>query len=421
MSLIKNSLWNLSGLAIPSLLSIPSIGFIARQLGIEAFGIFTIAFAFIGYASMFDVGISRAAIRLVSRSRQNRDGLILIIATSTTAVVLLSLVAMAALFFSTPAICHFLKISPEHLDNTISAIRLLCIAIPFFLLTQVWTAYLEGMELFSELNIQKTLAGVVMALLPAFMLSIGSGLYYAILGIIFSRIIAALISYLFCKRHIPISFKLDHATLKELLSFGGWLTISNIISPIMVYIDRFVLSNALGAKNVAFYSSASEAVTRLLIIPASIAKALFPRLSFDNRIEQPGSLWKNYHFILFCLCLAIALPIFILSGFIMKIWMGEAYVLIGAEALRILLIGFIFSSMAHLPYVEIQARGHSHITAAINAIELLPYLALLYLLIAHFGIIGAAISWTSRMVLDFCLLKLAALWLVSRERKQHAS
>ncbi|NWK78266.1 flippase [Aquitalea sp. LB_tupeE] len=418
MSLIKNSLWNLSGLAIPSLLAIPSIGFIARRLGIEAFGIFTIAFAFIGYASMFDVGISRAAIRLVSRTRQDRPGLIRIIATSTAAVMLLSLVAMAALFFSTPAICHFLRISPEHLGNTISAIRLLCIAIPFFLLTQVWTAYLEGMELFSELNIQKTLAGVVMALLPAFMLIVGSGLYYAILGILFSRIIAALISYLFCKRHIPISLKLDRATLRELLSFGGWLTISNIISPIMVYIDRFVLSNALGAKNVAFYSSASEAVTRLLIIPASIAKALFPRLSFDNKVQQPGPFWKNYHFVLFCICLSISLPIFALSGFIMKIWMGEAYVLIGAEALRILLVGFIFSAMAHLPYVEIQARGHSHITAAINAIELLPYMGMLYLMIDHFGIIGAAISWTVRMIVDFAFLKIAAIRLSRKEAFQ---
>ncbi|KTT41089.1 hypothetical protein RSA46_24070 [Pseudomonas oryzihabitans] len=34
---------------------------------------------------------------------------------------------------------------------------------------------------------------------------------------------------------------------KGLLKFGSWMTVSNIISPLMVYFDRFVLSGMVGA------------------------------------------------------------------------------------------------------------------------------------------------------------------------------
>lgn len=66
MSLIKNSSWNIVGYAIPAIFAIPALGFIARSLGTELFGVFTLALAIVGYASIFDAGLTRAVTREIA-------------------------------------------------------------------------------------------------------------------------------------------------------------------------------------------------------------------------------------------------------------------------------------------------------------------------------------------------------------------
>ena len=67
----KNSFWNLLGVAVPLLISLITMGWLARELGTEKFGVFLIAFSVIGYASVFDAGLTRAVIRFIAFN--NRD------------------------------------------------------------------------------------------------------------------------------------------------------------------------------------------------------------------------------------------------------------------------------------------------------------------------------------------------------------
>ena len=53
------------------------------------------------------------------------------------------------------------------------------------------------------------------------------------------------------------------------------MTVSNIISPVMVYFDRFIVSNIMGADKVAFYSAPAEVILKLGIIPAAIGEQCF--------------------------------------------------------------------------------------------------------------------------------------------------
>ena len=46
----------------------------------------------------------------------------------------------------------------------------------------------------------------------------------------------------------------DHGDAKALLSFGGWITVSNIVSPLLVYVDRFVIWSFISMEAVAWYA-----------------------------------------------------------------------------------------------------------------------------------------------------------------------
>lgn len=81
----------------------------------------------------------------------------------------------------------------------------------------------------------------------------------------------------------------DREVLGRLFSIGGWITVSNIVSPIMSYFDRF-LSNQIGAQFVAYYTAPSEGIARATIIPNALATALFPRVSSEKRRNTKNQL-----------------------------------------------------------------------------------------------------------------------------------
>lgn len=138
-------------------------------------------------------------------------------------------------------------------DEVRQSFILLAFIIPIYLLNQIWLAWLEGHEKFININIQRSISNSAIAGLPALCCIFQPTLKSAIIGLIFGRLISFIITCFICRKIIISSgINFSRKTFIRLIKFGGWLTISNIISPMMVYFDRFVVSNLLGAGKVAF-------------------------------------------------------------------------------------------------------------------------------------------------------------------------
>lgn len=405
MSLVKNSFYNILGFAIPTLVAIPALGILARQLGVESFGLFTLAFAIVGYASIFDGGITRAVIREISIFREDQDEQRKIISTASITVFCLGLFATILLIFFANNLVIYLKVSSTIILNAYLSFKILAFALPIYLLNQIWLAYLEGHERFANLNIQRTISSIFLAVLPAIFCLIQPTLINAIWGLLIGRVIALLITFFICKDFIISSgFKFYKKTFLRMMKFGGWLTLSNIISPIMVYFDRFVISNIMGASKVAYYSAPAEGVSRLVNIPYALARALFPKLSFSIDASEKKKLETQSYFLIAAICLPMVIVGILCSKFIMVTWMGPNYGGDAAKVLSILLIGFFFNSLAQIPYSVLQARGKSKTTALVHTVEIIPYLLILFSFTYKFGVIGTAISWSLRTLVDLILL-----------------
>src|SRR5215472_10790399 len=65
--LARNSVWNLIGFVVPMLVAVFCIPILIRGLGKERFGVLTLAWALIGYASLFDLGLGRALTQFAAR------------------------------------------------------------------------------------------------------------------------------------------------------------------------------------------------------------------------------------------------------------------------------------------------------------------------------------------------------------------
>lgn len=403
MKIVKNTFFNIAGYAIPGILSIPVLGYMARELGLESFGLFTLMLAVVGYASIFDVGVSRSVIREIAIFKNDENEILKIISTSALVVLFLGLIAGLLLIIFNSNIVSLLKVSYKLANDFSVSLIVIAFSIPIYLLTQIWCSLLEGREEFLKLNIYKTLSGILVVIIPVLGLFYEKSLTYTITGLLVARIISLLFILLLCKGFIS-SFRFHQDVFNRLISFGGWVAVSNIISPIMSYFDRFILANKVGSGLVGLYTGPSEAISKVAMIPGALARTIFPMLS--NKQENHVDIKRSSYFLMSITMIPCGLLFVIFAKEIMTFWLGYEYGLHSYQIFQILMIGLIFNSIAQIPFSSIQAKGRSRTTAIIHLFELLPYLALLFYLINYYGVIGAAWAWTIRIFVDLILLML---------------
>jgi O-antigen/teichoic acid export membrane protein len=179
----------------------------------------------------------------------------------------------------------------------------------------------------------------------------------------------------------------------------------------LLYIDRFMIGALLSMTAVAYYAAPYELVARLTLIPGAVAGALFPALSQLHaqtdrlRAEQ---LAVRCVAILLAVLVPVVVFIFGSSRDVLTLWLGAEYAAQSAMALQILAIGVLVNAAAHVPYALLHSIGRPDLPARFHLVELPIQVVIAWLLISRFGITGAAMAWTSRMMLDAALLFMAA-------------
>ena len=88
----------------------------------------------------------------------------------------------------------------------------------------------------------------------------------------------------------------------------------------------------------------------------------------------------------------------------MRIWVGRGFAEHAAPIGVILLVGIWINGLAYVPYGHLQAKGRPDIVAKFHAIEVIPFLGILWLGLHSLGLIGAAYAWTLRTTVDALLL-----------------
>jgi O-antigen/teichoic acid export membrane protein len=207
---------------------------------------------------------------------------------------------------------------------------------------------------------------------------------------------------------------MNRQDVKPLITFGGWVTVSNLIVPFMLYCDRFFVGAFLTISAVTYYATTYDVITKLTIIPSAIARAFFPAFAealVANRARALQLLHRGTDLTF----LAIAPIIVVAVTFApeaLHLWLGPAFAVKSGPVLRWLAIGVLVNSVGHLPYTLLQAANRPDITAKLHIVELPFYVGLVSCLIRWYGIEGAAIAWTARLVFDTAGYWVAAILLL---------
>ncbi|MBC7490410.1 MAG: oligosaccharide flippase family protein, partial [Glaciimonas sp.] len=194
--------------------------------------------------------------------------------------------------------------------------------------------------------------------------------------------------------------------VKPLCVSGGWLTVSNIISPFMGYVDRFVIGAIVSASAVTYYATPQELTTKLWIIPGALTAVLFPAFAAQiaRRDEQTWVLFKKAVHWLFLALLPVTVALTLFANELLAVWINPGFADHSATLLQIFAIGILINCLAHVPFTLIQSAGAARLTALAHLVELPFFIAALWWLTLTYGALGAAVAWLLRMVLDTLLM-----------------
>ncbi len=406
--LARNTIWNLFGNGAPMIVAVVCIPILIRGLGKDRFGVLTLAWAFIGYASLFDLGLGRAMTQVVAQKLgAGKDHEIpSVVWTSLVLMLFLGVVgAVFVLLISPWLVASGLNVPAALQQETVQAFRLLGFSIPFVITTSGLRGLLEANQRFALINALRVPMGVFTFAGPLLVLPFSRSLALVLATLVAGRIAAWFAHLLLCLRVVPSLCRritLDKQTVGPMLRFGGWMTIANVVNPVLVSMDRFIIGAVLPVAMVGFYTAPFEAVTKLWIVPASLTATVFPAcsaLGADRRKELETLYTRSIKY-LFLVLAPISLVLFLFAGSIMQLWLGPDFAEKSTTVFRILSIGVFVNCFAHIPFCFLQGLGRPDITAKLFLLELLPYAGCAWWMVRHGGIAGAATAWSIRAAIE---------------------
>jgi O-antigen/teichoic acid export membrane protein len=394
------------------IVAIFAIPLLIKQLGTDRFGVLVLVWMVVGYFSLFDMGLGRALTQLVSENLGvGKDHVLpVLVWTALFIMLLLGFAGTIILYFLSPLVVLKVLNIPDAIQNeTLHAFYFLAISIPLVISSSGLSGILEAHQRFGLINAVRLPLGMFTFIGPLLVLPFFNDLFSVVVVLVVGRFVAWLFYLRFCLQVLPDLRKqisLQRSFIKPLLRFGSWITMTNIVSPLLPFLDRFLISAMISVKALAYYSTPYEVVTRLKFFPVALVGVLFPFFasSFGQERNRAAQIYDRGVKYTFLVLFPVILLIVTFSYDILNVWLGREFADQSAVVLQILAIGVFINSLARIPYALLQGIGRPDLTFKLYLIELPPYLLAIYWLINAYGIEGAAVAWLIRMIIEMIFL-----------------
>jgi O-antigen/teichoic acid export membrane protein len=423
-TMVAGVVWNGLGRGLPLLLALVLTPILIHQLGLERWGLFTLALAMVGVFGVFDFGVGQALTRALSErigAGRNEDAAALV-GAAIGALLCISVLVALGLWVFVPVLVDRILVVPAGLrDQAIGAMRVLAAAAPLVVLNAALWGVLAAYQRFRAANLVTIPVNVFYYLGPVLVLLVWDSLIGVMLALVACRLVNTL-SYLWLIRPLLPGLGLRWprlALVAPLLRLGGWMSFSGLLNQALLYADRFLIGALLSLSAVAFYATPLDLVLRVWILPVAVAQTLLPAFAsaFATAPGATTDLLRRGGLLVMLLVFPACLLLVGGAREILWLWLGAGFAEGSGRVLQWLGCGIFFSCVAFVPAALIDAIGRPDATARFALVQAVVFIPLAVLLLTLIGIEGAAIAWTLRAATD-CAGKLAlAGWLYPAARE----
>ncbi len=375
-----------------------------HKIGEARYGILAIVWLLLGYFGIFDLGLSRATANRIAQI--NHGSVVERERVFWTAVGLnagFGAIGGAILYFAARIILgNFFKMPLGLREEVLPTIPWLAVAVPLATVTGVLTGTLEARERFGVLNVLQTAGTILFSIVPLMVAYMhGADLRWLIPAAVLARTVSILPIWFAVKRFLPLRGGICFASdqVKPLLSYGGWVTVNAALGPLFSSFDSFVIGSEISAAAVSTYTVPYQMIHKAQVLPAALARSLFPRFSAQNS-EESQLLGIRATSSLAVLTVPIMVAVTLVFYPFLVLWIGARFAARSSLVGEVLVLGTWMSSLAFIPYGLLQGQRKPRTVAVLHIVEAPFLLGGIWLGVRHGGIVGAAFAMSVRDVVD---------------------
>lgn len=398
---LKAGSWQLLSQIVQSGMQILVTAILARIVTPEAFGLVAIANIVIVFGEMFaEAGIGASLIQMKNPTNNHiRSAFVLTVALGFSFVILMWLLS--------PFIAKYFGA-----EKAVDVIRYCCLSVLITKLGMVSNSLLEREFRFDQIMLINTGSyilgyGTIGILLAYF----GYGVWAIVIARLCQSTLKSVGLFL-TKKHsiIPVFQKIYY---KEIIRFGGGLTLSRIFNNLAQQGDYLVLGRFLGTTTLGIYERSSH----IMQLPGQqigniLDKASFPALS---RVQDNNQkLIKAYLTgigISTTFLIPLSILMIILAPEIILILLGKNWEM-AVNPLRILLITLFLRTSVKVTDSLVRAKRAVYSSAKIKAIYAFAVLSGC-VIGQNFGINGVAVAVNASVIINYVLMTYLALKIIN--------
>ena len=401
MGLKKDTISNVIGNGISIVLGIVTVPLYLKNISVETYGELLVIWTIISYVTLLDLGFGRSILRKIASNTIEEEEINKILWTGVISTLVFGVIASVTLKLCSNVLVFKLFKTNLTDDNIImNSINLVLITIPIIIPSVVLQSALLAKLKFVNFNIIQAISSITSQTTPLLCAYIGyKSLDILVASALIAKWITLIIFYFQCKKYVYLSskptYKLSYA--KDLVKDGGWFTGVSIIGPILSSIDKIIILKLMGVKHVPYYSIPYDLTSKTMIITSSFSSALYPR--FANKVKNKNLVKDAKSLLRVIMGMIVIVGIFILKPFL-YFWLNEKLAYECSGIGEIILVGVYINSIIIADYTKLIATEGPKKILLLYLIELPIYLVILFYFINKFGIKGAALAWTFRVIID---------------------
>jgi O-antigen/teichoic acid export membrane protein len=398
----KNSLFGFGGFLYPALVTLVVTPFVVHRLGVEGYGILSLAGVVAGFLALLDFGMSPSLVKFGAefaetpmRSRINDlMGAGLLFYACVGIVGGTALLALGLFFAS-----HVFHLSAAARPDLRFA---LLVAAGQFLLAMLLTALSSLTIAFQRYDIALAVRIVLTSFtsgLTVGALFLGFGLRGVIVATALEPVLGLLLFRFINRRLVPGFRPLprwDPPLLRTMFSFSTYAFAAGVSGVILFQLDKLLLGTLSSVADVTYYVIPGNLAQRLHAAVSALTGVLLPLTSglfARGDIEHLRALYIRATRLILLFLLSVAIPAFVFAHKILQYWIGSAFAEKSSLTFRLLIATYALIALTAIPYYFALGSGRAKITAVYSAIAAALNVALMVVLIPRYGIVGAAVAY----------------------------
>jgi O-antigen/teichoic acid export membrane protein len=409
--MLKNGFYNTAAGAIRSGINFLTIPILTRSLGVDEYGLWTLASTVINVVTLAEAGLSTATTMFVSQdlAKEDFDGVSQTL--TVTGGAMLGLATLAALILAIgaePIVGSFDKLDRTQQLTAVHALQIGGIVVWTKLFQQVLIGIEQAYQRYDLLNLLNTVQSLLTGLGMLVVVWWGGQTIelmqcQAIVGVVVLIGHIALVKFL--TRNTKLRYQWDRSKGLKVARYSLQTWFTSLGGVLFSQADKLIVGAIFGSRELGIYAvitnTASQInlfsylpvqpivpkITQYFATPAAVGAAAHSehRAAFDKQIKS--ALEIN-----FSIALGAGAMLFTFAPWILDFLIHDATNATYILSLQIVAIAYGFASVNAVGYYILLATDAVNICMKIQLISSVGSLLIIYLGSIHFGIVGAAVG-----------------------------